>query len=782
MKRRSLTVEDQDQFVQDILARYQDDLNDRTDWSEGRLQRYAKYRGWLEPKNYPWPDASSQHVPMLMSNSQRTQDTLHNAVLSTRPVMSAIAINAADKEKGASIDDLTDYQLFVEQAGEEKIGELIDSYVNDGKFVAFIPWVKEKREVLRTIAVPMPQPGAPPDSTRMPLLAQHFPGSYAEFTKADTYLIRWTDAYHQKQSAKAEFFTDDEGRPFVQLTTDEILFDGPCLIPKALEDIVVPSRAANLQAPGPSNPNGADHVIMVDYPSWDELTRLQNRGYYDLLTKEQMEDLDERVESGTGDTNAQTTDDTEQHKIQRDLLAGQTYGHAKTTGKVFTRLTYFGRWDLDDDGLEEEIVARVLVEKKLLCRVRHLQEEFPTPTPRRPFAEATFLPVPGEFYGISLLELLEHLHNLTKVLLDQMIDKHTIANSPWGVYRSASGVRPEIIRMAPGELYPVSNPQTDIVFPALPQQDQSIALNLIGLVQSWADRTSMQGSLQFGGVPQGKASALRTSTNMSSVLQQGDARPERILRRFFRGLSEVYAQMHELNQAFLPAKKQYRVTGVQAQGADPYRTIENAQAISGRFQFDFKANSLNTSKALTSQVLGELAPMLVNGMMMQNGLVTIENVYNLIRDIIKSKGQDENKYIQAPPQSKIPKITAEDALGQMISGVMPQGRPAEGAQAHLNILKAFLQDPRMIEVSTEPAFQSIYKAYLQQVQGQVMQEQQQAQQAQQFAQTVGGGGGGQPGPEGQVDPNAMQQTMQGQNQLSDESLPTAGGGAMGAHG
>ena len=782
MKRHSLTVEDQDQFVQDILARYQDDLNDRTDWSEGRLQRYAKYRGWLEPKNYPWPDASSQHVPMLMSNSQRTQDTLHNAVLSTRPVMSAIAVNAADKDKGTSIDDLTDYQLFVEQAGEEKIGELIDSYVNDGKFVAFIPWVKEKREVLRTVAVPRPQPGAEPDSTRMPLLAQHFPGSYAELTKADTYLIRWTDEYQQKQSANAEFFTDDDGRPFVQLTTDEVLFDGPCLIPKALEDIVVPSRAANLQAPGPSNPNGADHVIMVDYPSWDEITRLHHRDYYDLLTDAQMTDLDERVESGTGDANARTPDDTEQHKIQRDLLAGQTYGHAKTSGKVFTRLTYFGRWDLDGDGLEEEIVARVLVEKKLLCRVRHLQEEFPTPTPRRPFAEATFLPVPGEFYGISLLELLEHLHNLTKVLLDQMIDKHTIANSPWGVYRSASGVRPEIIRMAPGELYPVSNPQTDIVFPALPQQDQSIALNLIGLVQSWADRTSMQGSLQFGGVPQGKASALRTSTNMSSVLQQGDARPERILRRFFRGLSEVYTQMHELNQAFLPAKKQYRVTGVQAQGADPYRTIENAQTISGRFQFDFKANSLNTNKALTSQVLSELAPMLVNGMMMQNGLVTIENVYNLIRDIIKSKGQDEHKYIQAPPQSKIPKITAEDALGQIISGVMPQGRPAEGAQAHLEILKAFLQDPRMIEVSTEPAFQQIYKAYLQQVQGQVMQEQQQAAQAQQFAQTVGGGGSGQPGPEGQVDPNATQQSMQGQNQLNDESLPSAGGGAMGAQG
>jgi hypothetical protein len=782
MKRRRLTIENQSKFVEDILACYRDDLYDRSEWSEARLQRYAKYRGWLEPKNYPWPDASSQHVPLLMSNSQRTQDTLHNAVLTTRPVMSAIAINGADREKGPAIDELQDYQLFVEQPGEEKIGELIDSYVNDGKFVAFIPWVKERREVLRTLPLPVPQDGQTFESMHIAFLRLHFPGSFAEQTSPDTYHIRWKDEYQQSQSAKAEFSRDDEGRPFAQLTTDEVIFDGPCLIPKALEDIVVPSRAANLQAPGPSNPNGADHVIMVDYPSWDEIVRLQQKDYYDLLTDKQIEVLEERADGESGDTGSQTMDDTEQHKIQRDLLAGQTYGNAKTTSKTFTRLTYFGRWDLDDDGLEEEIVARVLLEKKYLCRVRHLQEEFPTPTPRRPFAEATLIPVPGQFYGISLLELLEHLHNLTKVLLDQMIDKHTLSNSPWGVYRSASGVRPEVIRMAPGELYPVSNPQQDIAFPAIPQQDQSIALNLIALVQQWADRTSMQGALQFGGVPQGKASALRTSTNMNSVLQQGDARPERILRRFFRGLAEIYTQMHELNQAFLPAKKQYRVTGVQAQGTDPYRTVESAQAISGRFQFDFKANALNTNKALTSQVLSELAPMLINGMMMQSGLVTIENVYNLIRDIIQSKGQDENKYINAPPQSKIPKITAEDALGQIISGTLPHGRPSEGARTHLEILRAFLRDPRIIEVSTEPAFRAIYTSYVQQVQRLAMQEQEQAAQAQQFAQTVGGGGGGQTGPPGQVDPNATQPGMQGQNQVSDESLPSAGGGAMGAQG
>jgi len=459
-------------------------------------------------------------------------------------------------------------------------------------------------------------------------------------------------------------------------------------------------------------------------------------------------------------------------------LAGLSHGNAKTVSKVFTRLTFFCGYDADGDGLEEQVVARILLEPKLLCRLRYLQEEFPRQdlSRPRPFAcSPAYLPVPGQFYGIGLLELLEHMHDLTKVLLDQMVDKHTLANSPWGVYRSASGVRPEVIRMAPGELYPVSNPAADINFPAMPQQDQTIALNLIALIQQWAERQSMQGGLQFGGVPQGKASALRTSTNMMSVLQQGDARPERILRRFFRGLAEIYQQMHELNQAFLPANKQYRVTGVVAPGADPYKTIDSPTKISGAFQFDFKANALNTNKALTSQILSELAPMLINGLTLQLGLTTPEKIYNLLRDMIQSKGQDDNKYLNAPPQSNQPKLTAQDAMGQMVQGILPQGLPAEGAQMHLQTLMQFQTDPRYAELlQLDPAFQMIFQAYLQQVQMQVMQEQMQAQLAQQFADALGGGGG-QGGPAGSVDPMATETSNQGPGQVNDESLPGAKG-------
>lgn len=780
--RKLLSKEKKDTFIQTVLERYEEDQQDRTDWSERRLQRYAKLYGWLEAKNYPWPNASNQHIPMLMTNSLRTQDTLHNAVLSSRPTMSAIAINKGDAEKGKSIDDLQDYQFFVEQNGEEKIAQLIDAYVNDGRFVAFVPWVKEKRKARELHPLPAIPPKLDPRPTVELVLGEMFPNGIATEKSKTSYTVTIQDPMKEPEELTAEFYEED-GSYYLCIIREKIIFDGPCPIPKPLEDIIVPSRCENLQPPSPSNPLGADHIIMIDYPSWDEIYRLYKRGYYDLLTEEDIESMEKRVEGGIGDRS--TVDDTsiEEHKIQKDALAGQTYGNAKSTAKTFQRLTYFGRWQFEDDEFEEEVVARLILDAngdaKALCRLRYLEEEYPRQdlSRPRPFASSpAFIPIPGQWFGVGMLELLEHMHDLTKIIMDQMVDKHTVSNIPWFMYRSASGVRPEVIRMSPGEGYPVSNPQTDIAFPQMPLQDQTIALNIIAMVQQWAEKQSMQGALQMGGVPQGKSSALRTSTNMMSVLQQGDARPEHILRRFFKGLADIYQQMHELNKVFLPKNKQYRISGVPHSGADPYQEVQDPKDIGGMFQFDFKANSLNTSKGLKSQILSELLGPLVNGMTMQLGVTDQETIYNLLRDLIESKGQDYNRYLKEPPNANIPKITAQEAMGQIFQGILPTGRPSEGAQVHLQALAQFQQDPRFKEAfQNDQSLQMIFEAYTQQVQMLAQQEQMQMEQAQQFSQAMGGGGG-QPGPEGAVQPGADQMQPQGPGQVMDESLPGAKGG------
>jgi hypothetical protein len=49
---------------------------------------------------------------------------------------------------------------------------------------------------------------------------------------------------------------------------------------------------------------------------------------------------------------------------------------------------------------------------------------------------------------------------------------------------------------------------------------------------------------------------------MQTVLSQGDARPERVLRRFFVGLTQIWRIIHGHNQVFLPKNKQVLICGV----------------------------------------------------------------------------------------------------------------------------------------------------------------------------------------------------------------------------
>jgi len=773
-RKRTFTF-DKAELIKKVIDEYEADIADRAEWSDQRLQRYAKYRNWLEEKTQPWPGASNAQITLIMTDCQRMIDTLVNAVLTQRPVMGANAVNEGDKDKSEVVDALIDYQFFLEQNGEEKVQEFADSFVIDGTAISFQPYIKEDRKVsdVRTFA-PL-QPGFPAEQQIRAILDQAFPQSFASKTGDDPWgwNVKWLDDNRQDQMASVEFYTDEDNHLVMVAERDMRLFDGPCFIPKQLEDIVVPSRAANMQMPGPSNPNGADHVTMVDYPTWDEIKRLAKSRYYDQISEDELGAIDE--DPAKGSAAGRESQDPAEHKILRDSLAGQDYGNAETTTKTLTRLTYFGRYDVDNDGLEEDVVFWVLKEHKKLLKVCLLNEKWPAIPPRRPFAEARMIPVPGQFYGIGMVELLEGLHDMMKALVDQSVDKNTLVNTPWFLYRAASGMRPEVIRCAPGEGYPVSNPAQDMVFPQIPNPDQTTSMNFLALFQQWADKQVVLGDLDFGRVPQGKASALRTVSGMQTVLQQGDARPERLLRRFFAGLAQVWAQFHELNQAFLPPNKQYRIASMTQPGKNPYRKLDDPGKIRGRFQFEFKANSLNTNKATQGQAIQGLMPIVFNGMTFQMGLTDKDKLYTVLRKLIASAGQEPNDWLNSgTSDGDKPKLTADQVLFNVVQGYLPQGVPQEGAQAQAQIFQDFLLTPEYAQL--HPGSKVLLNQWMGKLQQMVAQQQQMAAQAQAFAQMQMGGGGGPSAPQGGGGAgDGMTMTNQGPGQVNDESLPGAKG-------
>lgn len=786
-RKRSL-VKDPGEVVKRLLKKYTDDIQDRADWAERRIQRTAKYRGWTEGKQFPWPGASDAHLPIIMTDVQRTEDTLHNAVLSVRPVMNSKGANKDVAQKESTVDQLIDYQVFIENQGEVRIGNLISAFTQDGQFVAYIPYIKEYQNTTKTHIIEYPPAGQSWDGWILAHLQQYYqkatvlPGNKAPWN----WIVKEVHPLTGDETIKKVDVFQDAEADRVQLLchAEEVVFDGPSIIPKELEDIVVPGRCENLQPQSMSNPTGAPHAFMVDYPSKDEILKLVDRGFYDEVSPEQLEAIKANSSSAHNDSQ----DPEAQKKLQDDLTGVLTDVTADPKEDAFTRLTFFGREDLDGDGFDEEVVYWLLEEPKVLLRARYLTEVYPCTPMRRPFAMAKYIPVNGQFYAIGLIELMESGYDIIKSTFDQMVDNGTLANTPFGFYRPMSGIRPEVIRMGPGDHYPTNDPKNDVYYPTLPQGMASFGHNLIAMVSQILDQATLVGQLQLGGVPQGKSAALRTTSNMQALLQQGDARPERVLRRFFAGLVEIWQQFHELNQLFLPKKKQFRISTGLTPDKDPYVTIENRDAISGRFLFDFGASILNTNRALATSALQELLGILVNPLLFQLGIVTPDHIHKLLSDYIKARGQDPEKYIKSPtndPFANGPSLSMEDAVSSILNGMYPRGKTLEPIMEHLQKLQKFVMDAQKMDALSEAQVQMLGQYTAEKVQElQVMMQQQQMMaNAAQMQQGMGGGPGAEGGqaatqgtpPNTGVGGNAK---VQG-NELLDESLPGAGGGANG---
>ena len=130
---------DRQRIAERVIKFFTEDNQDRQFDIEARIQREAKFRMWTEGQNEPWPGASDVGLPDIAAAVLRLEDTLHNAVLQTRPVVNAKAFKESDHEKQQNVDNLLDYQFFVEGRGETKLGRMAHNYIKDGVMRVFVP-------------------------------------------------------------------------------------------------------------------------------------------------------------------------------------------------------------------------------------------------------------------------------------------------------------------------------------------------------------------------------------------------------------------------------------------------------------------------------------------------------------------------------------------------------------------------------------------------------------------------------------------------------------------
>lgn len=681
-------------FVTQRLTR---DLADRNEWNIQRIERYAKLRGWLPEKTYPIGALSSNMwVPIMLIASMRLKASLENAVKSTRPLMNAKATQRRNTTREENISNLIDFQVFEEANGENLFDDFISNLVDDGTAVAFVRWVRED-QILRDVKI---LPGLPRDIpadvpprllTGQALLvlfdkileaAPKVDGEYPDYE----FDVIYEDHYGQAHHAVVSFYDTDDAKLEAHITQRVTSFDGPSFEVLDLEDVIVPARTGNLQPPTAHNPHGAPYVNRLCKTTLDNIQRLKNDGTYDLLDDAGLA----RIKMTLTSPNSWWED--EAAKLQKDRREGMETQFAQTDLGIRFIIEHYGRWDVDGDGLEEDVIFWIERDSQVLLRARLLSEIYPGVPVRRPFGVAKLFPIPNRFYAQSMSELLEPLQDAMKFLMDSNFDWGTITNIPFGFYRPASGLKREDMTLTPGTLYPVDRPTEDVHFPTW-NRDMSWVVNTFTMLRQLDERLSMQSDMQFGKVPTGQASALRTLGTTAALLQQGDARSEQILRRLFHGVAEIYGLIHRLNRRYLPKDKQIRVIGMAERGEDPYVDL-TPDRIDADVDFSFRATMLNTNKQVVAGALQELSALLISPIALQMGMATPDGIYKLMRDLAKAKDLDPDRYLKRPPEGVFsgPKLSAEEVVSTILDGELPDGQPLEAsAEEHIQKLIAFTQ-------------------------------------------------------------------------------------------
>ena len=763
-----------------VLGRLQVDLDARQEWNQKRIDRYAKLRGWLPTKGHPLgSQASNVWMPIMLVASMRLKAGLENATKSMRPLMSAKALQRRNMDKQEQVNKLTDFQFFTEAAGERVLDDFISNLVDDGLAIAHVRWVKRDEVIHDVRGLPgVSNPDEVPlDFQIYSALVSFFP-TMLDAVPMGANDYTWKVFYKAEEEAEGptrealvEFYDTEDGRIEAHVSKRVRAFDGPSIEVHDLEDIVVPVRSANLQPPSPENPHGALYVNRVCKTTVDDIRRGMKNGTYDLLDDADLAKIE------NADYMSQRTSDPEETKKLKDAQEGQDrdWGSHQDIGERVV-VEFYGRWDVDGDGLEENVIFWVAKEAGVLMRARYLTELYPGVPVKRPFAEARLFSISNRFYGLSLSELLEPMQDMIKGIMDQNFDWGLITNIPFFFYRPSSGLKQEEMKLEPGTGYPLDRPQEDVFFPTW-NRDMSWTINTLTILQQYSERLSMQSDVQFGRVPTGKASALRTTGTTAALLQQGDVRSEQILRRLFTGFSAIFQLMHRLNRRYLPPMKELRVIGFSDAGTEPYTTV-TPDKIDADIDFEFNATLLNSNKQIVSQSLAEIQMMLISPVAIQLGLVQPEHIYKLMRDAIKARDLDPDAYLVHPPAMVTgPKYTAEDVLSMILAGEQPPmgAGTLEQPQEHLQKLQQFTQSNEFGYFNPEQV--KVLQGWMQMVMFQLQQLlQQQALMAGAAQHQKQNGGGGEEGPGGtpttmNPDTGAGPQVSEGETQMATEEGP-----------
>jgi hypothetical protein len=695
-------------------------ISDRAEW-ENRLSEWEDaYYNRVGEKDFPWPGCSNFNVPLTMTAVETLKPRLEDGVLGQTPPIIVIPTKAADEDRKDKVECVLNWQITSEMDVAQTVSTSAHLFLIPGMVIGKTYWWvdRRKRKFVRSF----------PLSTSIPDILEALFGSTKPRDLESTGELSWR-GYIPVPSYEGEDLEVDI--KLKSLPNEwQVLVERDEVIERPRVDLIEPP---DFIAPA----KGGQEVMELPWCQhrlWWTEGDLRAKVSLNRLYADAVQDLlEERKGQPHGDQPGMDSSLYHTGQDQAEGMEGQ--GPSNSKRWQYEILEDYRRYDIDGDGVEEEIITWVC--RDLPGRILgwdYLDNVYAHG--RRPFRVGRYFPIPFRFYGLSLAEVVKGIQDEINAIHNQKVDYATITTMPWGFKRASSTIPPIAQRIKPGEFIDVDNPQQDIYIPqwnsntVWGQEEQTL--------YQYAERLLGLTDLSLGRQPN-RVGATRTAKGTQTLLSEAGLRFKVALQNFQRFWQGIFEDVLALDQEYLPPGKEFRVTGKRP----AVLKVKDRTEIRGHYDLRLASTSETINREQMRQDATIIMQAVLNPTLMQAGVVGKKAVRRSFIDLLKAYGKDPAFYAEDEAPIRSPQEELQMfATGQYVDPVM-----GENIQLHIQAHQQALQDPMI-----SPEVKALIKRHL----AATMQLQQQQQMMQQMQAMQGKGGQSGAPPVGQQAINAQQ--------------------------
>lgn len=467
---------------------------------------------------------------------------------------------------------------------------------------------------------------------------------------------------------------DSEPVPYMKevqknVVKTEMVYEGPMIQVVANEDIIVIG--------GDGVPSKADATIEQ---CWYTASELWSNVDQKLFRKDAVEAA---IEGGK-DYVAGSSNST---NIKQEVITQSGRGSLDRTIDTdrYRILEAYLKLDVNGSGIDSDVIVWVHARSRQILRATYLRRVRSTGS--SPYSCISFHKRYGTEYSVGLPEMLHSLGKEIDAIHNINMDIGILTSMPFGFYRpTSSSLKEEALKLEPGALIPVNDPQTDVMFPNMGlrtafgfQEEQALS--------NYVERLTSISDLNFGVL--GAQGVARTATGARALLGESSNNLNIYVQRMNRGWKSVLHGLFEMLQDRIPPGLMFRIEG--DDGGAYWSKIESRQEICGSYDFELEGNSANSNKQIQVEQANLLYQVTGDPINLQLGITTPSNRYEALVNMLKINGIKAVGKYATKPQGYGLSLSPVEIADRLLAGVEVQFSPTMDLQGFIALVEEFMQ-------------------------------------------------------------------------------------------